>query len=559
MADNKEREKVIVKINGEEREYPRDIQYIDIAKEYQDKFENDIVLFNVDNKLQELHKRLKDNCEITIITTQDTYGYETYRRSVKHMFVKAVYDVVGHDVVEQVKIHYSVGSGFYCTIQGDVELNQELLEKIERRMHHLRENKLPIMKRSINTEDAISLFHQHRMYDKEKLFHYRRASKVNVYKIKEFEDYYYGPMVVNTEYLKYFELYLYEEGIILQLPTKKEPKVVHPFAPSKKIFNILQESIKWGEMLEIPTIGALNQRITAGSTRELILIQEALQEKNIADIVEQIIANPSKKLVMIAGPSSSGKTTFSHRLSIQLSAHGKKPHPIAVDNYFVNREFTPIDEFGKPDFESLDAIDKEQFNKDMNRLLTGETVELPFYNFLTGKREYKGDFRKLGEDDILVIEGIHCLNDALSYSLPHENKFKIYISALTQINIDGHNRIPTTDGRLIRRLVRDARTRGIDARRTINMWASVRRGEEKNIFPFQEEADAMFNSALIYELAALKLYAEPILFRIGRDEPEYLEAKRLLKFMDYLVGIPSEDIPYNSILREFVGGSCFHV
>jgi len=559
MEVNKDRKIVIAKVNGEEREYPRSIQYIDIAKEYQDKFEDDIVLFNVDNKLQELHKRLKEDCEITTLTTRDSYGFETYRRSVKHMFVKAVYDVFGHDVVEQVKIHFSVGSGFYCTIQGDVELNQELLEKIEGRMHDLRESKLPIMKRCINTEDAISLFHKHRMYDKEKLFHYRRASKVNVYKIKEFEDYYYGPMVVNTEYLKYFELYLYEDGLILQLPTKKEPKIVPPFTPSQKIFRILQESIEWGEMLEIPTVGALNQRITAGSTRELILIQEALQEKNIADISAQIIANPSKKLVMIAGPSSSGKTTFSHRLSIQLSAHGKKPHPIAVDNYFVNREFTPLDEFGKHDFESLDAIDKEQFNHDMNRLLAGETVELPFYNFLTGKREYKGDFRRLGEDDILVIEGIHCLNDALSYSLPHENKFKIYISALTQINIDGHNRIPTTDGRLIRRLVRDARTRGIDARHTINMWDSVRRGEEKNIFPFQEEADAMFNSALIYELAALKLYAEPILFRIGRDEQEYLEAKRLLKFLDYLVGIPSEDIPYNSILREFVGGSCFHV
>ena len=262
---------------------------------------------------------------------------------------------------------------------------------------------------------------------------------------------------------------------------------------------------------------------------------------------------------MIAGPSSSGKTTFSHRLSIQLSAHGMKPHPIAVDNYFVNREDTPRDENGNYNYEFLEAIDVELFNRDMNALLKGERVELPRFNFKLGKREYKGDFLQMQPNDILVIEGIHGLNDRLSYSLPTESKFKIYISALTQLNIDEHNRIPTTDGRLIRRIVRDNRTRGTSAKATIAMWPSVRRGEDENIFPYQEQADAMFNSALLYELAVLKLYAEPVLFQIGSDEPEYQEAKRLLKFLDYFVGIPSEDIPKNSILREFVGGSCFDV
>ena len=269
--------------------------------------------------------------------------------------------------------------------------------------------------------------------------------------------------------------------------------------------------------------------------------------------------NPDKKLIMIAGPSSSGKTTFSHRLSIQLAAHGLKPHPIPVDDYFVNREDTPRDEDGNLNFECLEAIDIAQFNEDMNRLLAGEKVELPTFNFETGRREYRGKFRQLGKEDILVIEGIHCLNDKLSYSLPKESKMKIYISALTQLNVDEHNRIPTTDGRLLRRLVRDARTRGASAKKTIAMWPSVRRGEESYIFPYQEEADIMFNSALIYEISVLKMYAEPLLYSIREDEPEYQEAKRLLKFMDYFLGIPDDSIPNNSLLREFIGGGCFRL
>lgn len=291
----------------------------------------------------------------------------------------------------------------------------------------------------------------------------------------------------------------------------------------------------------------------------LILIQEALQEKKIAEIAAQIAARKNARFVMIAGPSSSGKTTFSHRLSVQLEAIGLKPHPIAVDNYFVNRVDSPRDEYGNYNYEILECLDVELFNRDMTGLLEGKQVELPYYNFKKGVREYKGNFLQLGEGDILVIEGIHCLNDRLSYTLPADSKFKIYISALTQLNIDEHNRIPTTDGRLLRRMVRDARTRGSSARETIRMWPSVRRGEEENIFPFQEEADAMFNSALVYELAVLKQYAQPLLFAIPKDSEEWLEAKRLLKFLDYFIGVSSEDIPKNSILREFIGGSCLNV
>ena len=312
-------------------------------------------------------------------------------------------------------------------------------------------------------------------------------------------------------------------------------------------------------MVYVDTVGALNDVISHEGMQNLILVQEALQEKKIAQIAEIIAKDRSKKFVMISGPSSSGKTSFSHRLSVQLRTLGLKPHTIALDNYFVNRDDTPLDENGKYNFECLEAIDINLFNSDMTRLLKGDIVELPRFNFLVGQREYRGDWQKLKKDDILVIEGIHGLNDKLSYTLPKESKFKIYISALTQINIDEHNRISTTDGRLIRRMVRDARTRGSSAAHTIGMWDSVRRGEDLYIFPFQEEADIMFNSALIYELAVLKPYAESLLFGIPKDAPEYVEAKRLLKFLDYFIGISTEDIPKNSILREFVGGSIFNV
>lgn len=548
-----------VTVNGETKEYDSDTTYYQIAQEYQSDFEHDIVLVIMNGRLRELHKKIEESCKLEFVTTADTVGNQAYRRSTCLLMLKSIYDVIGREHLKKVRIHYSVSSGYYCTLQGDVVVSQELLDRIEARMRDQVAAKRMIQKRSVNTDEAIELFRNYGMHDKEKLFHYRCVSKVNLYRLGSFEDYFYGFMVKDTSYLKWFKLYLYDEGFVLQMPEKKNPEQVPEFEPEHKVFQVLKESVHWGDMLGVDTVGALNEKITKGEIQDLILIQEALQEKKMGHIAEMIASKPEKKLVMIAGPSSSGKTTFSHRLSIQLSALGMKPHPIAVDDYFLNRDLTPRDEFGKLDFECLEAIDIKQFNEDMNRLLEGEEVELPSYNFKTGKREYKGNVKKLGKDDILVIEGIHGLNEKLSYSLPEENKFRIYISALTQLNIDEHNRIPSTDGRLIRRIVRDARTRGTSAQKTISMWDSVRRGEERNIFPYQERADVMFNSALIYELAVLKLYAEPVLYGIRKDEPEYLEAKRLLKFLDYFVGVRSEDIPMNSILREFVGGSCFQV
>jgi len=546
-------------IDGKVYEYPEGTELLTIAGDRQKDYSHDIVLALVDGRLRELNKSLRTDAEISFYTTADAAGCQAYRRSLTMLLMKAVYKVAGHDRVRRAQVLHSLSNGYYCTIDADFKADEAFLKQVEKQMRQYVEEKIPIEKRSVNTDKALRIFHEHKMYDKEKLFRYRRASRVNLYNIGDFEDYYYGYMVPDTGYLKYFELYPYDKGLVIQFPTMAEPEKVPPFEPQHKMFQVLKEAEEWSEMLGISTVGDLNDCISRGGMQQLIMTQEALQERKLAEIARRIAEDRSRKFIMIAGPSSSGKTTFSHRLSIQLSAAGMRPHPIAVDNYFVERELTPKDEDGNYNFECLEAIDLELFNSQMCELLSGKTVELPTFNFKTGHKEYNGETLALGEDDILVIEGIHCLNDALSHSLPRESKFKIYISALTQLNIDEHNRIPTTDGRLLRRMVRDARTRGASAARTIQMWPSVRRGEEKNIFPYQEEADAMFNSALIYELSVLKQYAEPILFGIDRDAPEYMEAKRLLKFLDYFLGVDSTCIPANSLLREFIGGGCFRV
>ena len=552
-------EKVKVTLYGDEIEVERGTTLLELAKQYQCKEDNDIILAVVNGKLRELPRLINKSCDIQFLTTADKGGKKTYVRGLVLVLIKSLYEVVGEGNIDNFLLEFALGTGYYCEMEGKVKLNQDIIDKVKARMKELVALNLPFEKRSVPTDMAREMFKKHKMYDKANLFKYRRGSKTNVYSLDGFDDYFYGYMPASTGILKYFDLHLFEEGLILQTPSSRTPKEIGEYKPTMKLFRTLKESNDWGKTMEVETIGALNDVIAQGGINDLILVQEAFQEKKIAEIAEQIKNSEGKKFVMIAGPSSSGKTTFSHRLSIQLRTHGLKPHPIAVDNYFVDRDKTPLDEDGNPNFECLEAIDVEQFNKDMLALLNGETVELPEFNFKKGKREYKGDYKKLGKDDILVIEGIHCLNDQLSYSLPRESKFKIYISALTQINVDEHNRIATSDGRLIRRIVRDMRTRGTKAKSTIAMWPSVRRGENENIFPYQEEADVMFNSALIYELAVLKQYAEPALFGMDRDCPEYIEAKKILKFLDYFIGVSSEEVPKNSILREFVGGSCFKV
>ncbi len=544
-------------VEGQERVYQENTLLRQVAEEFQHQHPFPIVLALVNGKLQELTKPVKEGTVVEFLTAQSESGMKTYWRSVVLLFLKSFYEIVGQEKIEKVSMNFALGEALFVEACGDFALTEELLGQVKAKMKAYVNLDLPITKRSINTDEAIELFHSNRMYDKEKLFQFRRVSRVNLYGLEGFEDYYYGYMVPSTSYLSQFDLRLYHHGLLLMMPGKADPDHVAVVGDMEKLYQVMQDSEEWGRKLRVADVGSLNEMISKSKMNELILIQEAIMEKRMGDIAEMIASQPNKKLVMIAGPSSSGKTTFSYRLSIQLQAKGLIPHPIAVDNYFVNRVDTPRDEKGEYNFEILECIDIEQFNRDMTDLLAGKKVELPVYNFIKGEREYCGDYLQLGPNDILVIEGIHCLNERLSYSLPKENKFKIYISALTQLNIDEHNRIPTTDGRLLRRIVRDARTRGSSAQNTIKMWPSVRRGEEENIFPYQEEADVMFNSALVYELAVLKQYAEPLLFGIPRDSAEFLEARRLLKFLDYFLGVSSEDIPRNSILREFIGGSCF--
>lgn len=559
LQKDRVRKMITVKINGEERQYLQGATYEDVANDYQQEYENLIALAARDGKIRELFKKLTRDCEVTFFTLKDDVGNKTYVRSATMLFLKAVFDVYGREAAQSCRVEFAIGNGSYISPKGKINATEENAAKIRNRMRELVEAKTPFLKRSYSLDNAMELFRKEGMKDKEKLFRYRRGSFVNIYEMDGYYDYYYGYMLPNAGYVKWFDVIAYEDGFMLLLPDKKDPTHVKPFQERKLLFRTLKESEEWGKEIGIETVGDLNDQICRGSLSELILVQEAQQERKIGEIAKSIVDRGGVKFVMIAGPSSSGKTSFSHRLSIQLKTLGKTPHPIALDDYFVNREFTPRDENGDYNFECLEAIDVKQFNDDMCRLLAGERVELPSFNFKTGKREYKGNFKQLGPDDILVIEGIHGLNEKTSYALPEESKYKIYISALTNINIDEHNRIPTTDGRLLRRMVRDARTRGADARRTIDMWASVRRGEEQNIFPFQEDADAMFNSVLIYELAVLKQFAEPLLFQIDKGEPEYYEAKRLLKFLEYFLGVTSESLPNNSLCREFVGGSCFNV
>ena len=548
-----------LEICGSVYEYPAGTSYEEVAKDFQDKYNGNIALVLENNKIRELFRKVGDDAKVSFVTLSDSIGHKAYSRSAIMIMLKAFEDVLGRDCIETIKVEFVIANGFYCTPVLNTKLTSDIIAKVKARMEEIVAENLSFAKETITKEAAIELFTERKMFDKVKLFKYRRSSTINVYKLGDYVDYFYGFMLPSTGYVKWFDIFLYDDGFMLTVPRAKNPNVCEEFDDRSILFKTLKTTTEWSSKLEVSTVGELNDAICQGKINDLILVQEALQERRIGEIAQDIVNRGGVKFVMIAGPSSSGKTTFSHRLSVQLRTYGLKPHPIACDDYFVDREKTPRDENGDYNFECLEAIDVEQFNKDMCELLEGKRVELPSFNFKTGQREYTGNFMQLGEDDILVIEGIHGLNDKMSYKLPTESKFKIYISALTCLNIDGHNRIPTTDGRLLRRMVRDARTRGTVAGKTIRMWPSVRRGEEENIFPFQESADVMFNSALIFELAALKLYAEPLLHGIGKDEPEYYEAQRLLKFLGYFVAIPSDKIPINSLAREFVGGSIFKV
>ncbi|MCR5054308.1 MAG: nucleoside kinase [Lachnospiraceae bacterium] len=550
--------KVTVKEKEFEKEYSDNITFEEVINDLKDRYEDDVVLAYQKGKLRELNKKVKPEGDISFVTTADQNGQRTYRRSVIFLMQRALMDVVD-EKDRDVRVEYSIGQGFYCRLTSGKKLTEEELKKLYDRMCELRDLDLPFKKTTMKTDEARAIFREEGMNEKDRLLRYRSASNVNIYELDGLFDYFFGYMVPSAGYLKYFEVHDYDDGFVLQFPDNKKTKEVYPFHPAKKLFNVLKLSNEWSDTMEIGTVGALNDAIAAGRGDGIVRMQEALMEARIGQIAEEILSDSSRKFVMIAGPSSSGKTTFSHRLSTQLAARGVHPHPVALDDYYLNRDQIPLDEFGEKDFEAIEGLDIDQFNTDMEKLLAGERVLIPSFNFKIGKREYRDHYLQLGKNDILVIEGIHGLNDRMSERLPKESKFKVYISALTQLSIDEHNPLSTSDGRLIRRIVRDARTRGYSAQGTIGMWDSVRRGERKNIFPFQEEADTMFNSALIYEMSVLKQYALPLLYGIEPDAPEYSEAKRLIKLFDYFLPIPSEIINNNSLVREFIGGSCFNV
>lgn len=553
-----EKKMLNVTVDGAQYAYPAGTPYRAIAADFQDRFPCDILLVNRDGKLRELTKKLNRDCTLRMVTAQDKPGFQAYERSAVFLMLKAFYDVAGRENVEHISVEFSLSSALFIRARGDFQLDQPLLDRVEARMRELSAQALSIEKHTVSTDDAIELFRSAGLIRKAQLLQFRISSRLKVCSLDGFVDDFYGYMVPDTGYIRYFALELFEDGFVLRLPTQRDPGRLGEFQPSKKVFQALNRSKLRAEALNVSSVAELNSTISQGEATPLILTYEAMMEKKIGDIAAEIAAHKDVRFVMIAGPSSSGKTTFSHRLSTQLRACGLRPHAISTDNYFKNRVDTPRDEHGNYDFEGLGAMDVEQFNTDMVRLLGGETVDLPTYNFKKGAREYNGDRLTLGEDDVLVIEGIHCLNDQFTHSLPKESKYKIYISCLTTLNIDDHNRIPTTDARLLRRIERDARTRGHSAQATIRMWPSVRRGEANNIFPYQDSADVVFNSALIYEASVLKPYVQPLLFGVPRDSEEYIEAKRLLKFLDYFLPIPADNIPKTSIMREFIGGGCYH-
>lgn len=549
--------KVTVQLTtGEQFEVEQYTTLNDLARRVQPQYAYLITLAQVGNVFKELGTPIEEPLKnVSFIDLSHKDGMRVYQRSATFLLIAAAKRVFPEC---HILVNHHITGGYFCEFEQQDFCTAAHIAVIEEEMHRMVKENLPITKEVLSLERALAFFEEEGMEDKRELFKFRRTSTVNTYRLDVVTDYFYGYMMSYTSDLTLFKLIPYAHGFILQFPSEKNPNELPKLKPQPKLSQIFRESEDWARILGVDVVGALNNAICTGKTEELIKISEALHEKKIASIADQIAERKTIKLVLIAGPSSSGKTTFAKRLGIQLKVNGMKPHVISIDDYFVNRVDTPKDKRGDYDFEALEAIDTKLFNEHMTRLINGERVELPTFNFVKGEREYKGDSIQLKEDEILVVEGIHGLNEKLSYAIKKENKFKVYVSCLTQLNIDEHNRIPTTDTRLIRRMVRDNAYRALPPERTLAIWASVRRGEDKNIFPFQEEADVMFNSMLIYELAVLKTKAEPLLFSIDRNSPYYSEAKRLLKFLEYFLVIDSSNIPTNSLIREFVGGSSFH-
>lgn len=540
------------------KEFPEGSSLLDIYEGVNLEMPYGPVSAKVNNKVESLDFRVYYNKDVEFLDITTTSGMRTYVRSLCFILVRAVEELYPDGTVS---LEYPVSKGYFCNLHIGRPVELDDVQRIKQKMHEIIEANLPFLRTEAHTDDVINLFLQRGMMDKVKLLKTSGQLYTCYYRLGDTVDYYYGSLVPSTGYIHLFDIAKYYDGLLLRIPSRENPGKLEEVIKQEKMLEVFQEYHRWNRIMGISTVGDFNVACNEGHATDLINLSEALQEKKISRIADEITSRNQNgervKLVLISGPSSSGKTTFSKRLSIQLMANGLKPYPISLDDYFVDREKTPLDANGKHDFESLYALDLPFFESQLSDLLAGKEVELPRFNFTTGKREMTGNKLRIDDHMILILEGIHALNPALTPNIPAANKFKIYVSALTTIQLDYHNYIPTTDNRLLRRIIRDYKYRNYSAEETIARWGSVRAGEDKWIFPYQEYADAMFNSALLFELAVLKDYVEPILRKVPNNSPEYSEAHRLLRFLSYFVSVRDKELPPTSLLREFLGGSSF--
>lgn len=549
---------IYCKNNNSTREFPEGSSLLDIYNGFNLVMPYGPVSAKVNNKVESLDFRVYYNKDIEFLDITSSSGMRTYVRSLFFVLVKAVEELYPQG---NISLEHPISKGYFCKLHIDRTIGLDDVQRIKQKMQEIIAADIPYTRTESHTEEVVRLFEKQGMMDKARLLDTYGQLYSYYYQLGDTVDCYYSSLVPSTGYIRLFDIVKYYDGLLLRIPSRENPTKLEEVVKQEKMLEVFQEYHRWNQILGISTVGDLNVACNHGHATDLINVSEALQEKKIAQIADEITHRNQDgqrvKLVLISGPSSSGKTTFSKRLSIQLMTNGLKPYPISLDDYFVNRNDTPLDENGKHDFESLYAVDLPFFEEQLTTLLNGGEVELPRYNFTTGKREMSGKKLRIDEHMILIIEGIHALNPALTSHIPNENKYKVYVSALTTILLDNHNYIPTTDNRLLRRIIRDYKYRSYSAEETIARWPSVRAGEEKWIFPYQENADAMFNSALLFELAVLKDYVEPILRKVPNRCPEYSEAHRLLRFLNYFVSVQDKELPPTSLLREFLGGSSF--
>ena len=549
---------IYCKNTNSSKSFPHGISLLDVYKGFNLDLPYGPVNAKVNNKVEGLNYRFYNNKDVEFQNICTSSGMRTYVRSLCFVLCKAVEELYPQG---SIMLEHPVSKGYYCRMNLDRPIGLDDVQRIKQRMKEIIAEDIPFKRYECHTEEVVELFRQKGMMDKVKLLETSGNLYSYYYTLGDTVDYYYGSLLPSTGYIHLFGLEKYYDGLLLQVPNRQHPDELEEMIKQEKMLDVFKEHRRWNQILGVGNVGDFNEACNQGHATQLINVSEALQEKRISQIADEIYHRKEQgqplKLILISGPSSSGKTTFSKRLSVQLMANGIRPYPVSLDDYFVNREQTPRDANGEYDYESLYALDLDFFNQQLQSLLNGEEVELPRFNFTTGKREMSGTRLKIDENMILILEGIHALNPELTAHLPAESKFKIYVSALTTILLDNHNYIPTTDNRLLRRIIRDFKYRGYSAEETISRWPSVRAGEDKWIFPYQENADVMFNSALLFELAVIKDYAEPILRKVPNNRPEYSEAYRLRKFLEYFVPLQDKELPPTSLLREFLGGSSF--